>query len=92
MPVIVDATAPSQDLYDAVSQKIVGGDQLPEGCRAHIAGPADGRFRVLTVWDDEESFRKFREEKLLPAIREVAGDDAPMPEDPAVYPVHRLVL
>ena len=91
MPVIVEAEAPSQEVYEAVSSRAMSGGQLPEGCHVHIAGPAGGRWRVLTVWDSREAFQKFREEKLLPTFREIAGDDAPPPGDPDVNEVHTFI-
>jgi hypothetical protein len=46
---------------------------------------------VITVWESREAFVRFREEKLLPAIREVAGDGAPPGAEPEVNPVHKLI-
>lgn len=55
------------------------GDQLPDGCQLHIAGPVAEGWRVITVWETREAFDRFREEKLLPTIRELAGDAPPRP-------------
>jgi hypothetical protein len=92
MAVVVSAVVPelTADIYDAVTGKVMSGDELPEGCEVHIAGPVEGGWRVITVWDSRERFDRFREEKLLPAIREVAGD-APDDVAPEVDPVHRLI-
>ena len=91
MAVVVTTVAPfTAEIYDAVSARAMSGDQLPEGCRAHIAGPVEGGWRVITVWDSEEAFDSFREEKLLPAVREVAGE-APKDVAPQIDPVHRLI-
>jgi len=46
---------------------------------------------VITVWESREAFDRFREDKLLPAIREVAGDAAPPAVEPEVNPVHKLI-
>jgi hypothetical protein len=43
------------------------------------------------VWDSPEAFDRFREEKLLPAIREIAGEGGRPPVEPEVSPVHRLI-
>ncbi len=93
MAVVVSAVAPglTADMYEAVSAKAMSGDQLPEGCQVHIAGPVGQGWRVITVWDSRERFDQFREEKLLPAIRELAGDNGPPDVDPEVNPVHRLL-
>jgi hypothetical protein len=91
MSVVVSAIAPGLEMYEAVTDRVMPGDQLPDGCQLHIAGPVDEGWRVITVWESREIFDRFREEKLLPAIREVAGDEAPPPAEPEVNPVHKLV-
>jgi hypothetical protein len=80
----------SQDFYEQVNPKVMPGGQLPEGCQVHIAGPLDNGWRVITVWDSEEQFQQFRNEKLIPAIREVAGDERIAPEI-KTGPVHTLL-
>jgi hypothetical protein len=73
MAVVVVGRVPNQDAYDQVGDRVMEGEQLPDGCRAHIAGPTGEGFRVITVWDSEEDFQRFRDEKLVPAIEEVTG-------------------
>jgi hypothetical protein len=46
---------------------------------------------VITVWESREDFDRFREEKLLPAIREVAGEAPPPAAEPEINPVHKLI-
>lgn len=91
MSVVVSAVAPglSADMYEAVSGKAMPGDQLPDGCQLHIAGPVEQGWRVITVWESRDAFDRFR--KLLPAIRELAGDEAPPAAEPEVNPVHKLI-
>jgi hypothetical protein len=93
MAIIVSAIAPglTSDMYEAVSSRAMSGDQLPAGCQLHIAGPVEQGWRVITVWESREVFDRFREEKLLPAIREVAGDDGPPDVEPEVNSVHKLI-
>jgi hypothetical protein len=78
----------SQDLYDQVNSKVMPDGGLPEGCTDHIAGPgASGGWRVITVWDSQDRFQQFRDEKLIPALKEAAGEDfvAPQIEPQEVY-------
>jgi hypothetical protein len=56
----------------------------------HIAGPIDGGWRVITVWDSEEQFQQFRTEKLIPAVQEVAGPERVAPNIKA-HPVHKHI-
>jgi heme-degrading monooxygenase HmoA len=66
------------------------GGKVPEGCQVHIAGPVDNGWRVITVWDSEEQFQQFRDEKLIPAIREIGAEDRIAPEVTS-NPVHKLI-
>jgi heme-degrading monooxygenase HmoA len=48
-------------------------------------------WRVITVWESREAFDRFREETLLPTVRELAGDQPPPAAEPEFDPVHKLV-
>jgi hypothetical protein len=63
------------DAYDAVGAE-VGTDDLPAGAILHAAGMYDGKLRVIEVWESEAAYRRFRDERLVPAIEKVAGADA----------------
>ena len=45
-----------QGLYDALKPRTMPDGRLPDGCSLRIAGPMDGGWRVITVWDSEEQF------------------------------------
>jgi hypothetical protein len=90
MSVVVVGRIPDQNTYEEVGTRVMSGDQLPEGCQVHIAGPSDEGFRVITVWDSEDDYRRFREEKLVPAIQEVTGGAVEGPQA-EVQPVHRHI-
>jgi hypothetical protein len=80
----------NQDFYDQVNPKVMPGGQLPEGCQVHIAGPVDNGWRVITVWDSDERFQQFRDETLIPTMREVGGEERIAPAIKA-SPVHNLI-
>jgi hypothetical protein len=80
----------SQSFYESVNPKVMPDGKLPAGCQIHIAGPVDKGWRVITVWDSEEQFQQFRDEKLIPAIREAGADDRIAPSIKA-SPVYRLI-
>ncbi|TMK72818.1 MAG: hypothetical protein E6G48_06455 [Actinobacteria bacterium] len=79
-----------QSFYEEVSARLLPNDQLPEGCRVHIAGPLNGGWRVITVWDSEEQFQQFRNEKLIPAMQELGRGDFLAPKIEA-NPVHKHI-
>ena len=93
MSVVVSAVSPglNAETYEAVTSRVMPGDELPDGCELHIGGPVEQGWRVITVWESREAFDRFREEKLLPAIRELAGDEPPPAAVPEIDPVHKLV-
>jgi hypothetical protein len=80
----------NQDFYEQVNPKVMPSGELPDGCQLHIAGPTDGGWRVITVWDSEQQFQDFRNEKLIPAMREVGGQDRIAPKI-GTNPVHNLI-
>ena len=80
----------SQEMYDSVNPKIMEGGKLPDGCQLHIAGPIDKGWRVITVWDSEDQFQKFRDEQLTPALKEAGEGDRIAPNISA-EPVHNLI-
>ncbi len=77
--------------YDAITHRLdVHGDP-PQGMLLHCAGyTEDGTFRLFDVWATDEDERRFAEERLLPAIRAVAGD-TPGPERVERYELHHCV-
>ena len=40
---------------------------LPQGLVVHLAGPTEEGVRVISVWIDEQSWRRFESERLEPA-------------------------
>ena len=65
----------NQEIYDEVSPKVMPEGQLPDGCKAHIAGPIDDGWRVITVWDSEDQFQRFRDEALIPTLQDTGHGD-----------------
>jgi hypothetical protein len=47
-------------------EKHLGPDR-PPGLLAHVAGPAEGGWRVINVWESEAEFRRFQSERLIRA-------------------------
>lgn len=88
--VVAEIEGGSEELYEQVSEKAAPGGQLPEGGKVHIAGPVANGWRVITVWDSEDQFNRFRDEKLIPALREAGEGDRIAPRIQTA-PVHRLI-
>jgi hypothetical protein len=46
---------------------------LPEGQTHHFAGPTDGGYLVVAIWDSKESNDRFINEVLTPALPTIEG-------------------
>jgi len=66
--------------YDAITEKMGIRDNPPEGGIVHTAGATpDGGFRIFDVWESREHMERFMQERLMPAVMEIAGPDARQP-------------
>jgi hypothetical protein len=89
--IVNDIEGGNQEFYDKVNPKVMPEGKLPDGCQAHIAGPTDTGWRVITVWDSDEQFQQFRNEKLIPAMQEAGTEDRVAPSIES-QPVYRVLL
>jgi heme-degrading monooxygenase HmoA len=88
--VVAEMEGGNQDFYERVSGRSMPDGELPEGAKVHIAGPTESGWRVITVWDSEEQFAAFRNDRLIPALQAEGGEDRVAPAITA-NPVHRLI-
>jgi len=51
---------------------------LPKGQTFHAAGPAEGGYLIMALWDSKESEERFVNEVLLPAQPVVGGFPNPV--------------
>jgi len=82
----------TDERFDSLKEKL--GDEAPEGMLVQTAGPAEsGGFRVFSVWESKEQYEQFREDRLLPAVREALGDKAADGQSSAeVYELHDIYI
>jgi hypothetical protein len=93
MPVVTVFEGVTREQYEESVRRLTGGksrfesaaDWPVEGLLAHIAGEGEDTFRVVDVWESEESFGKFGE-TLIPILREIGVQG-----EPDVYPAHTFV-
>jgi len=79
--------------YDAVREQLGVEADPPAGLIVHTAGfTAGGVFRVFDVWETQEAWERFREERLMPAVRPLieSGGGAP-PSAEYTYELHDLM-
>ena len=86
--VIVEAPGLNGSQYDAAVKDVISNGQLPKGCQLHVAGPMDGGWRVVDVWDSAEEFDAFAHGALAAAFQKHGIQAQPKV---TVWPVHSMV-
>ena len=78
--------------YDAINDRLVH-TQAPEGLIVHYAGFDEdaGVFRIVNLWETREQGEAYDMDHVMPAVREVVGDDmGQAPSREAVYDLHHV--
>jgi quinol monooxygenase YgiN len=78
----------TQQQYDQVIDRLQLGGKAPPGAIFHVAGPIEGGWCVVDVWESQEAFDRFIQEKLGRAIQEAGLS---LPQQPKVFPVHNIL-
>ena len=78
------------DLYNQVQAKLDAEGDPPEGLIVHTAVDNDGRPRIIDIWESEEHAERFGQERLGPAIMEIAGDQVGGPPEPDQVEIHEI--
>jgi hypothetical protein len=88
---VVDNAEEGQEAFESVMKHLgQTGPVPPTGARLLAAGPAEGGWRVISIWDSPESLQRFFGERLAPAYQ-----DAGLSLDGAkrsTFEVHTLVV
>ncbi|MCA1831734.1 MAG: hypothetical protein ABR548_01895 [Actinomycetota bacterium] len=74
--VIYDVAA-SWERYAPVAAAV--SEPCPPGLVVLTAGPTDEGVRIISIWEDEVSWRRFQLQRLWPAVAELLGPPAPPP-------------
>jgi hypothetical protein len=85
----VQDVASSWEQYEQVTASLV--DPPPAGLLLHVAGPTDEGVRIIDVWESEDDWKRFRAERLAPAIAALGGPARPEPTFRDVHPEHVVV-
>jgi hypothetical protein len=89
MPVAMLVEFPGSTLqqYDKVMQILQLGDKPPTGSFFHSAGQTEGGLRVVDVWESQQAFDKFVQDKLGKALQEAGLK----PPKVTAWPVHNML-
>jgi len=82
---IVDGEGVTEAQYDQVHTEVAG-DTPPQGALYHVAGPTETGWCVVEVWESQEAFQRFFDEKLQSALQK-----AGISSQPRIFPVARIM-
>lgn len=74
----------TREQYEQLMELVALEAEPPEGGLLHVAGPMAGGWRVVDIWESEEAFERFADERLRPAVQQVGIPGMP---EPQFYPV-----
>ena len=83
--VMVEIPGVTAAQYEAVIKEVFPGGHPPPGLQFHIAGPTDVGWRGGDMWDRKESFDRFAQFTLGPAMDRAGITERPIIE---TWPVH----
>jgi hypothetical protein len=61
--------------YERVTEAMDVDNDPPEGLIMHAAGEQNGRWRSVEIWESQAAFERFRDERLMPVVREVLSEE-----------------
>ena len=73
MPVgfIIEVPTGTQQLYDQAMTELNIPEHPIDGLISHTAGPVEGGWRVIDVWQSDEKFGAFGATRLGPALAKI---------------------
>ena len=76
---IADNRNGTAEIYEQVIQEVAKSGELPPpGSIFQVAGPHEGGWRVISLWESREAQERFRDERLIPAFQEVGVERGDM--------------
>jgi len=86
--VLIEFTGITQEQYDSVVADLnVDGKPGPEAI-FHVAGPTEGGWRMVEVWESQEAFEAFTNDKIIPLAQKHGVTQRPKTD---IWPVHNML-
>ena len=82
---IFDAKGVTLQQYTQVTEELKLSEHMPKGMLEHIAGPSEGGWNVIEVWESEADARAFFDDRLGAALKR-----ANISVQPKVFSVHAM--
>ena len=66
-----EATGVTAEQDAALAKRLYPEGSPPAGCRMRLAGPMADGWRIVTLWDSEADWERFRDDMLIPALASI---------------------
>ncbi|HEV2238564.1 MAG TPA: hypothetical protein VGR57_18040 [Ktedonobacterales bacterium] len=73
--------------YEAIVRQL-GPDTTQPGQMLLLAGPVEGGWRVISVWESQEAYEAFRRDRLMPVVTQQSG----ITDQVQFAPLHSVVI
>jgi len=84
---LVEAPGVNAEGYDSIMQHLEWETKpKPQGFVSHYAGPTESGWLVFDIWESQQDFERFMQERLGPAMQQAFGEVPPM--QPRFIPIH----
>ena len=84
--VLQDSPGGTQEQYDQLLEKLNLGGKSPKGNLVHIAGPIEGGWRVVDVWESEDALNAF-----LAVLMPMSQSAGIAPPQVTTWPAHNML-
>lgn len=87
----------TEESYKRLTEAMFGSfpmpeDQAPDGCLIHTAGQGEQGWYIYDIWESQEHFQRFVEQKMRPAMESTgAAAEGGKPPQPQFFPISTLV-
>ena len=88
---IQENTPVDVETYKRINATMGVEESPPEGLILHTASQGESGLVFVDVWESQEALDRFRDERLMPAVREVVGEPQGPEPQVKVYEVVDLV-
>ena len=77
------------DQYDELRKLVNWEGDAPKGGVLHVAGFSNNTLRITDIWESEDDFNNFVQNRLMPGVAQLEIKGEPQVE---MFPVHALFV
>lgn len=77
----------TQQQYNQILDRLQPDRRPFQGELLHVAGPMEGGWSVVEIWESQDAFDRFIQEKMVPVLQEAGV----RPSQPKVVPVYNIM-